>query len=150
MSTGAPTPLPDDREQELLNKIRWLCVRIIRGLNASNLFAVKWHRFQTAVTAILSAVAGLGILGVQHGSKAADGNWITVGALVAILSAALAGMYQAFGVERKALLALASHDAFRRLHAQLDVAVARRDPGGSGEQGVRSRRGAITELRCRD
>ena len=140
---------PDEREQELVNKIRWLCVRIVRGLSTTDLIAVKWHRFQTATTAILSAVAGLGILGVQHGAKA-DGNLITVGAFIAILSAALAGLYQAFGVERKAVLALACHEAFRRLHAQLDAAVARRDPLAASQQSLRRCSRAVTELCFRD
>jgi hypothetical protein len=64
----------------------------------------------------------------QHTNPSAEGGWITAGAIVAFLSGALTGIYKVLGVEKTALLALACHETFRQIHAQLEVAIAQTNP----------------------
>jgi len=128
MPADSPNPSAEDPEQEVLTKIRWICARIVRGQHAPDTYKVKWYRAQLIVSAILSALAGAGILTVQQIKPAADGSLITAAAAVAFLSGVLTGVYQVLGVEKTATLALACEEAFRQLHAQLEIAIANENP----------------------
>lgn len=122
------TPMTAKERDQILRKVRWVCGYIVRGRDAKNRWAVFFYRAQTIAGVILSVLAGAGVIVVQNGVVARNGDLITLGGILALATGVFSGLYHVFEAEKSAVQALAARDAFDDVYDALEVAVKTEDP----------------------
>jgi hypothetical protein len=135
----------DDPRQAVLQKIEFVCGRLIPGQNATNCWEMKYYRVHTALTVILAVLGSAGLIKKQYdltqmrvGDAMTAGDWaIFLAALLALICAVILELYRAFGIDKKALQAISAQDSFSRLRKALENALESADPRPELDQVVR-------------
>lgn len=139
------TQVGDDPRQAVLQKIEFVCGRIVPGQNATICWEMKYYRVHTALTVILSILGSAGLIKKQYdltqmrvGDAMTVGDWaIFLAALLALIGAVILELYRAFGIDKKALQAISAQDSFSRLLKALENALECADPRPELDQVVR-------------
>jgi hypothetical protein len=121
----------EEKKQQLLEKIKTICERMVRVRNSARTHAVTWYWFQVLVAVLVPALSGAGLMVVNQSEKPlvnAANPWVFVSGLITFLLSVQFGMYKAFGVEQTAIQLLAAKEAYRKLLRQLESAVTKEEP----------------------
>lgn len=126
--------MPDDivrlpEEARVVQKIKIVSVRIVRGKMAATKKEVQIYKYQRIATAVIASLgsATLTLKQLPNGQPIPPNSlvWGSVAAFVVILALEL---YKMFGVEQTAINAIAAGETFRELEVKLDEALEQENP----------------------
>ena len=127
--SGIPDWPPGSVESNLCEKIRYVCVYIVRGQVARKQFKVYMHAALRISSIVLTALGGVGLI-VQKQDQALLQNtgWAFWGGIVVLLAGIFVQIADVFGVERIATHASLLSSVSNRARTELGIILTERDP----------------------
>lgn len=125
MPTDVPT-LANDFTENVLRKIRFICERIIGGIEATRRWSVYFLYAHKVLSVVLATLGAAGIYALQLNAN--ENKAFGWAGLISLLLAIILGLYKEFGIEKSAQMALSAHEAFSQLRTRLITALNGDDP----------------------